>query len=262
MPLCDPVAALGLCSVTLRALSAAQVAQCAQEAGLRRIEWGADVHAPAVDPVRLAQVRELSADSNLVVCSYGSYWSAGCHSFDDARAAIRGARLLGTDRVRIWAGDTGSADADPETWERTTSAVRRAAAEAEDQGCSLAFEFHEGTLTDSHRSALELLERVARPNVSMYWQPPEDMPAEQAVEGLEALLDVVTAVHVFSCWPGSTRLAIADRGDLWRAALEVVATRGADIDLLLEFVPDDDPALLAREAATVRDWIMSRALKG
>lgn len=249
-------AALGLCSVTLRALPPECVVSYARAAELHRVEWGADIHAPAGDPDRLAEVRELSIGGGLLVCSYGSYFRAGCHPLEDVRAAIRAATLLGTDRVRIWAGDTGSVDADAQTWDRTTRAVQDAASAAQDEGCLLAFEFHGGTLTDTPHSALELLERVDRSNVSTYWQPPVDVPAELAIEGLQALIGVVSAVHIFSWWPGTTRVPVADRPDLWTAALDLVGTQDRDIDLLLEFVPDDDPALLAREAATVRGWIV------
>ncbi len=58
------------------------------------------------------------------------------------------------------------------------------------------------------------------------------------------LLAHVSAVHVFSWWPGSTRLRLAERASLWRSAFELF-TAG---DALLEFVPGDDPALVADEA--------------
>jgi hypothetical protein len=69
-------------------------------------------------------------------------------------------------------------------------------------------------------------------------------------EALDVLrrLPRVPAVHVFSWWPGSTRLRLRERRELWRA---VFATFTAG-DALLEFVPDDDPALVSEEAEELR----------
>jgi hypothetical protein len=56
-------------------------------------------------------------------------------------------------------------------------------------------------------------------------------------------------VHVFSWWPRAERHPLAARSALWREALALAG----DVDALLEFVPGDDPAVLAREAATLRE---------
>jgi hypothetical protein len=73
------------------------------------------------------------------------------------------------------------------------------------------------------------------------------MPDAEALDALRRL-PRVPAVHVFSWWPGSTRLRLRERRDLWRAVFEEF-THG---DALLEFVPDDDPALVAAEAEELR----------
>jgi hypothetical protein len=109
---------------------------------------------------------------------------------------------------------------------------------------SLAFELHGGTLTDDFDSALAL---VAASGVPCYWQPPQDMADADALDGLRRLPHP-PAIHVFSWWPGSTRLRLAERGELWRAVFAHY-THG---DALLEFVPDDDPALVAEEAEACR----------
>ena len=74
---------LGICSVTLRHLPPEAVIDISRDAGLSRIEWGADVHAPPSDLVRVAQLRELTEAAGLTVSSYGSYWRAGISSMSD-----------------------------------------------------------------------------------------------------------------------------------------------------------------------------------
>ncbi|MFJ1678114.1 MULTISPECIES: hypothetical protein [unclassified Streptomyces] len=59
-------------------------------------------------------------------------------------------------------------------------------------------------------------------------------------------------MHVFSWWPGNRRLQLADREDLWAGVFDLLKGRREGLEALLEFVPGDDPAVLAREAATLR----------
>lgn len=250
------VISTGLCSVTLRALGVDDVVAIAAGAGLEAIEWGADVHVPPGDMAAAAAARAATAAAGLRVASYGSYYRAGCDDPAGLRAMLDSARALRAPRIRIWAGEVASADASPAQREAVTVAARDAADRAAAAGLEVAFEFHGGTLTDEAQSALALLEAVGRARsgaarVRSYWQPPQDLPADEALAGLRRLRGHVTAVHVFSWWPGSTRLRLAERGGLWRAAFRWLTTSEASIDALLEFVPGDDPALVADEARTL-----------
>jgi hypothetical protein len=119
-------------------------------------------------------------------------------------------------------------------------------------GVTVAFEFHGGTLTDDPGSTLRLLAEVGHEAVGTYWQPPNDVPDHDVLAGLDTVLDAVAAAHVFSWMPGTHRLPLSARGDLWRDAFTRLRGRGRTCDVLLEFVPDDDPALLAGEAAALR----------
>jgi sugar phosphate isomerase/epimerase len=246
---------LGLCSVTFRALPAAEVLRLGVAAGLDCVEWGADVHAPPSDPAALAEVRDRTIDAGLRVASYGAYWRAGVHPLEDLRPLLGAARVLGAPRVRVWAGDCGTDAATDETWRRVGDATRAAGELAQAQGLRLGLEFHGRTLTDSADSTVRLLEVVDHPAVVPYWQPRLDDEPEAALEGLRSLVDRVDAVHVFSWWPRDHRLPLADRADLWQPVLTELLGRHPGTDLLLEFVPDDDPSRLATEAATLRRWV-------
>nr|WSW69854.1 sugar phosphate isomerase/epimerase [Streptomyces sp. NBC_00995] len=241
---------LGLCSVTYRGLPAIEVARYAAHAGLEVIEWGADVHAPATEPGTVRMVREASDRYGLACCSYGSYFRATPGELAGFPAVARAAVLLGAQRVRVWAGGTGSRYAVPEERHGTVRCLREAARIAADHGLELATEFHGGTLTDSVASTVRLLDEVGADHLRTYWQPPLDTSDEEALAGLAELVGRVCAVHAFSWWPGNSRLPLADRSGLWTAALGLLDGRG--VEALLEFVPGDDPAVLARETATLR----------
>ncbi|QNE79536.1 TIM barrel protein [Streptomyces finlayi] len=249
----------GLCSVTFRRLPASEVARRASEAGLEVIEWGADVHAPAREPDTVRAVREASERYGLTCCSYGSYFRAGPGELAGFPALARAAVLLGAPRMRVWAGGAGSRSTSRDERRGVVTRLREAAVIAADHGVGLALEFHAKTLTDTAASTVRLLDEVDADNLRTYWQPPLDAPDEAALAGLAELGDRVDGVHVFSWWPGNHRLPLAAREDLWTRVFAALGARQLRPDALLEFVPGDDPALLAREAATLRRATSHRA---
>ena len=240
----------GLCSITFRALAAADVLAAAAAAGLQAVEWGSDVHAPPTSP-GLRELAARTADAGLAVCSYGTYFEAGVSDPADFAALSRAAAELGTARLRVWSGTVPTVDASAADRARVVGALRAAADIAADRGQALALEFHAGSLSDSAPAALRLLADVGRPNVSSYWQAPIGLSTADSVAGLRQLLPEVSAVHVFAWTATEERLPLTARADLWTDAFALLRSTGRPYDALLEFVPGDDPAVLPREAAAL-----------
>ncbi|MEV4140389.1 TIM barrel protein [Dactylosporangium sp. NPDC049742] len=239
----------GMCSVTLRHLSAGRVLDVAAAAGLACVEWGADRHVPPGDPRAAAALRQRGLDLGVAVAAYGSYFRAGVDDVADFAPVLAAAVALGAPRVRIWAGAAGSSEVSAGERRAVVAGARAAVGRAAGAGILVAFEFHGGTLTDTVASTLALLDEV--PGAATYWQPPVGAPDAEALAGLAAVLDRLAAVHVFSWWPRTERLPLTAREALWRETFTLL--RGRDLDALLEFVPGDDPAAVATEAATLRD---------
>ncbi|OHV37951.1 sugar phosphate isomerase [Parafrankia colletiae] len=235
--------------MTYRALSVGRVVELAARAGLGVVEWGADVHAPPGDTSALGEVRATTAAGGLSTCSYGSYWCAGRDDLSAFAETAAAATALDARRIRVWAGTEGSAGAQDRP--SVVAALREAAQFAAGHGLQVALEFHPGTLADTADSTVRLLDEVGHDALSTYWQPPVNEPDAVALAGLRTVRDRVSAVHMFSWWPGWHRLPLTGRESLWREALALVGP----VDLLLEFVPDDDPALLVGEARTLRTWL-------
>jgi len=80
------------------------------------------------------------------------------------------------------------------------------------------------------------------------------MPDDDALDDLAEVLPHVSALHVFSWWPGITRRPLAARSALWRGVLARVAATGRTLDALLEFVVDDDPDHIVESAEQLRQW--------
>ena len=246
----------GLCSVTLRHLPTHQVAALAAEAGLSAIEWGADVHAPPTDLDAVHRALDDTARHGLAIASLGSYVRVGTPGREgDPSTALAAAAALGAPRLRVWAGSVGSADITDAQRDAVVHGLRELAQAAASIGTQVALEFHDGTLTDTVDSTLRLLDDVGCDEVSTYWQPPVGVPSDQALSGLSAVLDRVSAVHAFSWWPRTERLPLGSRPELWRGAMDLLVARGRPTDVLLEFLPGDDAGALANEAATLRHMI-------
>ena len=93
----------GLVSVTFKTKSADDIVELCRNAGLETIEWSEGWHIPEDDPVEAERIGILTRDSGLSVAEYGSYYKLGKGM--DFRKRIVNARALGTDTIRIWAGD-------------------------------------------------------------------------------------------------------------------------------------------------------------
>lgn len=248
----------GLCSVTFRELDVETVVRHAAAAGLACIEWAGDAHVPPADLDAATHARTLTERAGLAVASYGSYLSFTGADWDvrvEGQGVIAAARALGAPRIRVWATRTGSAETSAEDRARTVGRIREFADRAGEHGLDVGLEFHGRTLTDEITSTLRLLDEIGRDNVLSYWQPHQDMPAEEALETLRQVLSRTSTIHAFSWWPSHERLPLAERSELWEQAFAILAAEGSDRDALLEFVPGDDPEVLLREADTLRTLI-------
>lgn len=235
----------GLVSITYRQLPPAEIVRVAVAAGLEAIEWGGDVHVPTVAAAR--EVRKLTEDAGLSVAAYGSYWRANGPFEETAEIAA----TLGAPTVRVWAGSKGTAGSDDAHRAQVVEALRQAC----EYRTTISLEFHGGTLTDTLDSTLRLVQEIDHPALGLYWQPVPDRPHAERLEELKAVLPHLTNLHVFQ-WtkPEAVilRHPLAEGEAEWPDYLRVAE---GDRFALLEFVPNDDPNLLSREAATLRRWL-------
>lgn len=245
----------GLCSVTFRRCSAAEIVELATRAGLRCIEWGGDVHVPHGDLRTAGEVARRTVDAGLEVCSYGSYLVADGAAAGSMGPVLDTAVALGAPAVRVWAPPDGTAD--------SLAEVADAAAEL---GLWVYLEFHGGTLTSSAPSAVSLLERVDAPNLLCAWQPPYWSPGGEpgalprtapGVAAIRMLGEQLAHLHVYA-WSGDgTRHPLSRQRRSWtewiRTAGDLDAPEGFRRSVLIEFVEHDDPANLRRDAAVLRE---------
>ncbi len=221
----------------------------AAAAGLGGIEWGSDIHVPPHDRINARRVGEMTRQAGLAVASYGTYYRLG--GGEDFTAYLDAAEALGAPLLRLWAGTKGSAQTTPAERDAWVEDARRCAAWAHERGLSIAFEYHPGTLTDESESAVRLMQEIGHPSCGLYWQPDFAKEPATVAAGLAAVRPYLAAVHVFHWLPDHTRRPLSEGADLWRSWLNIAPEMRA-VPCLLEFVPEDDPARLSREAEALR----------
>ena len=247
----------GLVSITFRQLAPQDVIDLARQAGLDSIEWGGDVHVPHGDVARAREVAAQTTAAGLRVSSYGSYYRLRREEpapFEDVLAT---AVALGAPLIRVWAGDTASADVDAAERERIVQESRRIAELAAQAGVGISYEYHGNTLTDTRESAVALLQAVDHPNMTCFWQPAQKTTPQARQTDLQAVAPWLTNVHVFQWGAGGyhDRLPLAQGADEWAGYLRQLAALPGDRDLLLEFVRGDAPAAFLEDAAVLKGWL-------
>ena len=251
----------GLVSITFRDLEPGEIIQRAADSQLQGIEWGGDVHVPPGETEHARRVGEMTRAAGLEVAAYGTYYRLGVSDPEQWARIIETAEALQTQVLRVWCGDRASAEADLAYRRRVADDALRVSQAAADAGMTVACEWHGNTLTDTATSSQLLFDEVSHPAFRTYWQPHVGMTPVQCLVDMETALPRLTGLHVFQWHPDTrARLPLSDGDRIWPAYLRKALIRPAHAGTepmyaLLEFVPDDDPDLLPREAQTLRNWL-------
>lgn len=251
----------GLVSITFRQLEPGEIIERAAACGLEGIEWGADVHVPPGDVARATEVGTRTRDAGLEVAAYGTYYKLAESDPDEWPRLIENAQALQTPILRVWCGNQASVDSNLAYRRQVADDALRISRLAEEAGLIVACEWHGKTLTDTATSAQLLFDEVMHNAFRTYWQPHVGLTPVQCLVDMETALPRLTGLHVFQWEAGSrVRQPLAEGDGIWPAYLRKALSRpvSAGIDplfALLEFVPDDDPQVLERDAQTLRGWI-------
>ena len=238
---------LGLVSVSFRQHSPKEILEATKRAGLSCIEWGSDVHAPCHDVERLAEIAALQKEYGIRCSSYGTYFKFGKHSVDELEDYIKAAKLLGTNLLRLWCGRASGADMTDAERQTLLGDCRRAAELAETYGVMLCMECHQKTFTERAEDAIWLMEEICSPYFRMYWQPFQELSAEENLCYAKAIAPYTEYLHVFN-WKGDAMLPLGDAVEEWRSYLAAFSTPRT---LLLEFMPDGRIESLPAETAAL-----------
>jgi 3-dehydroshikimate dehydratase len=244
----------GLVSITFRKLSFSEIITLVKKAGLAAIEWGGDIHSPHGDLNKARQIRKATVEAGIEIPAYGSYYVVG-HSGNeglDFRKVLDTAVELKAPVIRVWAGKTGSLDADESYRMKIADESRKIAAMAVAEKIDLSFEFHCNTLADTAQSALRLIRDISQNNFKMYWQPVVDADVQRNTQDLNLMLSHITNVHVFHWNSDRTRCLLSQGITDWKNYLQVLSSINKNCYAMLEFVKDDSVENFLDDAKTLK----------
>ena len=245
----------GLVSISFRKLSVREIVELCVRSGLKLIEWGGDVHVPPGDRTAVETAAALMADHGLRCSSYGSYYRAGTPDRPPFEKIVETAEALGAPTIRVWAGNTGSAETDPAQRDAVVADLYQCCRLAAAAGMTVTTEFHGKTLTDTNESAELLFREVGDPQLRSGWQPAVGQSFEYRMAGLQTMLPVLSTLHVFQWDQPTVRRPLVEGAADWRRYLRTAADSGVDHAALLEFFMDDSPEQCVADAATLNGWL-------
>ena len=239
---------LGLTSVSFRRHSPKEILDAARAASLECIEWGSDVHAPCRDTARLREISELQKQYGIFCSSYGTYFRLGETPIEELRHYIQGAKLLGTNILRLWCGSKSGKEMTDTEKDALLSVCRKAASIAEANGVTLCMECHKNTFTESPDDAVYLMKEINSPHFRMYWQPFQWQNADQNLENAKKIAPFAEHIHVFN-WRNKEKLPLSCAVDDWCDYLKLLPPHSS---LLLEFMPNGSIEELSSEADALK----------
>lgn len=244
----------GLCSITFRKLSVEAVIALCKQAKTEAIEWGGDVHAPpSLSAAELKEIKAKTTDSGLFISSYGSYYNL-VDPEDEFMKNLEAAATLEAPVMRIWPPKTASAEASEQDYIKGAEKAFNLAQKAAEFNIDIAFEFHQGCMTDKADKALELTTRAPHPNLKNYYQAYFNENRDNAGE-LTTLLPHLAHVHVYYWENFNSRYRLEEGVSLWQPLINQLSESNFNGTLLLEFVKNNSPEQFIEDTATLRNMI-------
>lgn len=241
----------GLVSVTFRQKTPKEIVDFVKQCGLDGIEWGGDVHVQPGDIENAHYVGQLTRDVGLEVLAYGSYFRPGEQRAEEFTPVLASAKALGAPVIRVWAGAKWSWRADEAYVQQVTKDTQEICDMAAKEQIQISYEYHGWTLTDNRFSATEIHREIGRDNMRLYWQPNFCLSQEDNLLALKMVCPQMRDVHVFYWDCLGTRFPLEDGADIWKEYVDIIHADGKPHSLMLEFVKDNDPEQLKRDAKTL-----------
>ncbi len=247
---------LGLTSVTFRALNYKEIIEYCKTCGLSCIEWGSDIHVPQTDPENAKAVKAACDSAGISVCSYGSYYTLCSYgNYEEVfQDYLDTAVILGAPLIRLWAGSLSYAKADTAYYERAVEETRRICDMAMEHSIILAFEFHNGTLSDTGEHALQLFRDISKDNFGMYFQYSLQASFKENYDFLSKMLPYLNMVHVGFCTKDYKHLYLdeAEAKEYWTTVVSRLQKSKLKLNLLFEFLQDTSLDGLRRQTCAMR----------
>lgn len=241
----------GLCSISFRNLTPAEIIENMKTAGLDLVEWGSDVHAPKDNIALLKEIANLQKENEIICSSYGTYFKLGTDDLKELPQYINAAKILGTSILRLWCGNKNSEDYSKTEIKSLFSECKEAAKIAKENDVILCMECHNKTFTNKSKAAYALMQHVNSSCFRMYWQPNQFLTENENIESAKLLAPFTVNIHVFN-WKENKKFPLLEGTDIWKKYLKEFS---GNQTLLLEFMPDGKAESLVPESNTLKEML-------
>ena len=197
----------GLCTIALQETPLVEVIRIASDAGASAVEvWGQPPHVSyPVDRSALESARNEAVRTGVEIVAFGSYFQPGKEvAYDgvrvDVQNQIEAANALGARLIRIWAGSATYDETREVERHAVYDSIRAFGDKAGTAGMGVVLERHSESLTHGWDAPLQVLDEIARRNVSLNYQIPYpesvDAYKERSVNDYRTLLPRSSHAHL------------------------------------------------------------------
>lgn len=184
---------LGLCSVTFRKKTAAQIVFIAKKAGVTFIEWGGDIHVRNADDARI--VKSLCDNEGIKISSYGSYFNTAEYDEKKWVEICEIAHIMSADSIRIWLGKKNSEDTSPQEYSLLLENTKKMCDIASDYNLLVCPECHDNTFSNNTDAFIRLKNDADRDNFKTYFQS-RYFRMDYDLDRIDRTFEFIENVHV------------------------------------------------------------------
>ena len=238
----------GLCSVTFRKKSVAQVVEIAKKAGIGYIEWGGDVHITNIEEARIT--KSICDNEGIKISSYGSYYVAGSNDPEKWEQICRIASAMSASSVRIWLGKKDSQITTEEEYANILSDLKKMCATAKKYNLIVCPECHDNTYNNDTDAFLKIQKDVNKDNFRTYFQS-RYFRMEYDLDRIDRTFDFIENVHVsYRDLKREQRFRKKDKNYL-DTLLKKLNEKNFDGIVMIEFVDYDSERSLLRDIKAI-----------
>ena len=184
---------LGLCSVTFRKKSMEEIVKIAQNAGVKYIEWGGDVHVRSLADAQKAKA--LCDKADIKISSYGSYVNS--ISFDENKwiETCEITKTMGAESIRIWLGKKNSQVTSEAEYQLLLRNTKKMCTIVAEYGIMVCPECHDRTFNNNTSAILRFIKELKRDKFRTYFQS-RYFRMEYDLNRIDRTYDYIKDVHV------------------------------------------------------------------
>ncbi len=240
---------LGLCSVTFRKKSAAQVVLIAKKAGVGYIEWGGDIHVKTTEEARI--VKSICDNEGIKISSYGSYFNSAEYDEEKWTQICEIASVMSASSIRIWLGKKDSEETSDSEYKTLLENTKKMCDIAKKYSLLVCPECHDNTFNNNTDAFLRIKNDLKKDNFKTYFQS-RYCRMEYDLDRIDRTFDSIENVHVsYRDLKKEQKFKKKDKYYIDKL-LEKLANKGFDGIVMVEFVDFNSEAVLCKDVKKLR----------